>query len=52
MTDVLRDGTVTEEERTTLRKHRLQHGMDAVHHIGVLEKLGWTLNEYEEGKRA
>lgn len=46
---VLQDGTVTDKGRTKLRLHRQKNGVDALHHLRVLKKLGWSLDQLEEG---
>ncbi|CAM9450650.1 unnamed protein product [Scytosiphon promiscuus] len=47
--DVLRHGTVNEKGRAILRMHRQKNGIDALRHIRVLRKLGWNLDQFEEG---
>lgn len=48
--DVLRDGTVNDKGRSKLRLHRKKNGVDSLHHLHVLKKLGWTLDQLEEGR--
>ncbi|CAN0433459.1 unnamed protein product, partial [Hapterophycus canaliculatus] len=47
--DVLRDGTVNDKGRSLLRMHRHKNGIDSLRHIRVLKKLGWDLDQFEEG---
>lgn len=47
---MLRDGTVNDKGRSRLRLHRQKNGVDSLHHLRVLKKLGWTLDQLEEGK--
>lgn len=47
--NVLRAGVVDVAGRAQLRKHRVKHGIDAMHHLRVLRKLGWSLDDFEEG---
>lgn len=51
MAKVLENGTVNTEGRKKLREHRVTHGIDAMHHIRVLRKLGWNLDDFEEGRK-
>lgn len=51
MRTVLQNGTVDEKGRARLREHRYEHGVDSNHHLRVLRKLGWSMDDYEEGKR-
>ncbi|CAM9181723.1 unnamed protein product, partial [Ectocarpus sp. 13 AM-2016] len=50
--EVLRDGTVTDKGRAKLRIHRQNNGVDSLHHMRVLKKLGWSLDQLEEGTTA
>lgn len=50
--DVLRDGVASEKGRTTLRRYRIANGVDSQHHMRVLRKLGWSLDDLEVGRRA
>ncbi|CAN0355341.1 unnamed protein product [Pylaiella littoralis] len=47
--EVLQDGSVSDKGRTKLRIHRQKNGIDSLHHMHVLEKLGWSLDQLEEG---
>lgn len=47
--EVLCDGTVSAKGRTKLRLHRQKNGVDSLHHLRVLKKLGWSLDQLEEG---
>lgn len=49
--EVLRDGTIDDEGRATLRAHRIANDIDSLHHMRVLRKLGWDLDDLEAGKR-
>ncbi|CAM9481891.1 unnamed protein product [Ascophyllum nodosum] len=49
--DVLRDGAVDDAGRTKLRDYRMDKGVGSLHHLRVLDKVGWTLDDLEEGKR-
>lgn len=49
--ETLREGVVDEEGRAALRKHRLANEIDSLHHVRVLKKLGWTLDDLEEGRK-
>ncbi|CAM9481961.1 unnamed protein product [Ascophyllum nodosum] len=49
--EVLRDGAVDDAGRTKLRDYRVDKGVDSLHHLRVLDKMGWTLDDLEEGKR-
>lgn len=49
--EILRDGTIDDEGRATLRAHRIANDIDSLHHIRVLSKLGWDLDDLEVGKR-
>ena len=40
-----------EEGRAALRRHRLANGIDSLHHVRVLKKMGWTLDDLEEGSK-
>ena len=51
MREVLRDGAVDDAGRTKLRDYRVDKGVDSLHHLRVLDKMGWTLDDLEEGKR-
>ena len=51
MRETLREGSVDEEGRAALRRHRLANGIDSLHHVRVLKKLGWTLDDLEEGRK-
>lgn len=51
MRDVLKNGTVDEKGRARLRDHRYEHSVDSNHHLRVLRKLGWSMDDFEEGKR-
>lgn len=48
---VLRGGAIDDEGRATLRAHRIANDIDSLHHIRVLRKLGWDLDDLEAGKR-
>ncbi|CAN0562636.1 unnamed protein product [Ectocarpus sp. 12 AP-2014] len=50
--EVLRDGTVNDKGRAKLRIHRQNNGIDSLHHMRVLKKLGWSLDQLEEGTTA
>eukprot|EP00903_Cladosiphon_okamuranus_P009554 g9098.t1 len=47
--EVLCDGSVSDKGRTRLRLHRQKNGVDSLHHLRVLKKLGWSLDQLEEG---
>lgn len=49
--ETLQGGTVDEEGRAALRRHRLANGIDSLHHVRVLKKMGWTLDDLEEGRK-
>ena len=49
--DVLRDGAVDDAGRTKLRDYRMDEGVGSLHHLRVLDKVGWTLDDLEEGRR-
>ena len=49
--ETLRQGAVDEEGRAALRRHRVANGIDSLHHLRVLTKLGWTLDDLEEGRK-
>lgn len=51
MENVLRTGAVDAAGRAQLREHRMQHGIDALRHLHVLRKLGWNLDDFEEGHK-
>ncbi|CAM9328538.1 unnamed protein product [Laminaria digitata] len=51
MRETLREGAVDEEGRAALRRHRVANGIDSQHHVRVLTKVGWTLDDLEEGRK-
>lgn len=48
---VLQDGTVDESGRAKLRMYRVKNGIDQTQHLRVLGKFGWSLDDYEEGRK-
>lgn len=47
---MLRSGVVDDDGRTKLRQYRIAKGIDSLHHVRVLRKMGWTLDDFEAGK--
>ncbi len=43
----LKDGVVLDEMKVELRKARQQLTIDSQEHLILLNKLGWTLDDYE-----
>ncbi len=47
LTVALKHGVLTDEEKVKLRVHRQELGIDSQEHLLLLNKLGWTLDQYE-----
>ncbi len=50
LTVALKDGILTNEEKVALRMQRQELGIDSQEHLLLLNKLGWTLDDYEVRK--
>lgn len=49
--EILNDGLVDDNGRARLRAMRIAEGVDDLQHVRILRKLGWTLDNYEEGRK-
>eukprot|EP00931_Biecheleriopsis_adriatica_P074784 TRINITY_DN48782_c0_g1_i1.p1 TRINITY_DN48782_c0_g1~~TRINITY_DN48782_c0_g1_i1.p1 ORF type:complete len:490 (+),score=112.62 TRINITY_DN48782_c0_g1_i1:43-1470(+) len=45
------DGRIQPEEKVALRRHRIRHKISDVEHEQILRKIGWTVQEYNDGAK-
>jgi hypothetical protein len=48
--EVLAQGNITDDGRKSLRKFRIQYGVDAREHLKALQRVGWSPDEFEVRK--